>query len=131
MYYKTYTEEQVNEISNGCGSQVWYLSWLRPPHGNFFTEPCKYHDVDYTIGGSEADRLNFDKDLKERMIEVIDNTDKDELIKEMYTSECGIPNWVITFFPRIWIEKVFKIWAIAYATALSFGGKSSFNYTGE
>ena len=67
MPYKGYTDEQVEDMSNGCGSQVWYLRWLIPPHGKFFKTACDKHDVDYNVGGTEKDRLEYDQDLKDRM----------------------------------------------------------------
>jgi len=128
MTYRGYTDKQVEDMSNGCGSQVWYLRWLRPPHGKFFKTACNKHDVDYNVGGTEADRLKADQSLKIRMVGKIMVTPKEDLIKELYTDECGIPNWVISFLPKAIIIKVFKIWAMAYAKALSLGGKSSFSY---
>ena len=126
--YRGYTDKQVESMSNGCGSQVWYLRWLRPPHGKFFMDPCNKHDVDYHIGGSEEDRLISDKSLKTRMCAKIAITPKKELIKELYTDECGVPNWIINLLPKSVIIQIFKAWSVLYCKALSLGGKSSFNY---
>ncbi len=128
MSYRGYSDIQVESMSNGCGSQNKFLKWLRPPHGKFFKPDCDKHDVDYSIGGTEKHRLLADQSLKIRMVGRIMTTDKEKLIEEMYTAECGIPNWIISFLPKAAIIKVFKLWAVAYCKALALGGKSSFNF---
>ena len=127
-YYKGYTKEQVESMSNGCGAQSGLFKWLKPPHATFFKDQCNLHDVDYHIGGSEKERKQSDKDLKNRMVEKIKATNTDILIDELYGDECGIPDIALKFLPRVVAVSIFTNWARLYCLALSFGGATAFNY---
>lgn len=45
-----------------------WLSWIRPPHHQFFKTACILHDELYLLGGSEEDRLRADKRLFDDMV---------------------------------------------------------------
>ena len=127
--YKGYTDKQIEDMGNGCGASSGIIKFIRPPHGKFFKEACNKHDCDYMIGGREVDRTIADLSLKQRMMRKINKTGKDALIKELYTDQCGIPNWLIKLLPRVVIIQVFKAWAYAYWEALILFGGLAFNYT--
>jgi|GEM_PF-539788 len=126
--YKGYTDQQIEDMGNGCGAASGIIKYIRPPHGKFFIRECNLHDCDYAIGGHEADRTIADLVLKQRMMGKIRNTDTDTLIKELYTDQCGIPNWIIKILPRVVIVQVFKAWAYVYWKALILFGGLAFNY---
>lgn len=45
-----------------------WLSWIRPPHHEFFKTACILHDELYLKGGSEEDRRKADKRLYDDMV---------------------------------------------------------------
>ena len=127
-YYRGYTKEQVESMSNGCGAQSGIFKWLKPPHATFFKNQCRFHDVDYAIGGSEKDRKIADKKLKTRMLIKIKATPTDNLIDELYGDECGIPDMFLDYLPRFVVISIFKNWARIYCIVLGIGGATAFNY---
>lgn len=50
---------------NGCGGKG---GALRPVHWWGLEEDCSCHDVAYTLGGTEDDRLAADRELHERIL---------------------------------------------------------------
>lgn len=52
---------------NGCGPK-WVPRWIKKYVLNvYFETECNKHDSDYTVGGSEEDRLKADKDFDDAM----------------------------------------------------------------
>ncbi len=54
--------------NRSCGACSGWISWIRPPHYNFFEEECKIHDALYDIGGDRSDRLMADQTLFRQMV---------------------------------------------------------------
>lgn len=52
----------------GCGAMDGWLSWIRPPHHEFFKVACILHDELYLKGGSESDRKRADIRLYQDMV---------------------------------------------------------------
>ena len=53
----------------GCGAMSGWLSWVRPPHHEFFKAACVLHDELYILGGTKADRLKADVRLYQDMVQ--------------------------------------------------------------
>jgi len=51
-----------------CGAMDGWLSWLKPPHHEFFRTACILHDELYLLGGSEDDRKRADIRLYQDMV---------------------------------------------------------------
>lgn len=51
-----------------CGACSGILSWIKPPHYNFFEKECELHDTLYDIGGTTKDRLEADRTLFFQMV---------------------------------------------------------------
>lgn len=51
-----------------CGACSGLLSWLRPPHDEFFERECALHDLLYEHGGGERERKRADVRLYEDMV---------------------------------------------------------------
>ena len=45
-----------------------WLSWIRPPHHEFFKTACVLHDELYLLGGNEDDRKRADVRLYQDMV---------------------------------------------------------------
>ena len=63
---------------NGCGHKG---SIVRPPHSLFFKASCDIHDISYTMGGSEIDRIRADTGFLRAMIQ---DCERVEGIKKSY-----------------------------------------------
>lgn len=50
------TELEANTLTNGCGSKG---GWFNPPDYLFFAS-CNWHDFNYFLGGTKADRKKAD-----------------------------------------------------------------------
>lgn len=57
-----------NAKPRSCGACSGWLSWLRPPHNEFFERECALHDILYEHGGTEQDRRRADVRLYEDMV---------------------------------------------------------------
>lgn len=53
---------------NGCGAMSGWLSWVKPPHHQFFKAVCDRHDELYIKGDSKEDRLKADIRLFQDMV---------------------------------------------------------------
>lgn len=58
----------MKEDSKGCGAMDGWLSWIRPPHHEFFKTACVLHDELYLLGGNEDDRKRADVRLYQDMV---------------------------------------------------------------
>lgn len=56
---------------NSGGACDGFWRWLKPPHYNFFKEPCNIHDQSYNIGGNKLSRHIADRTLKYNMVEIV------------------------------------------------------------
>lgn len=54
--------------TNKCGFKI-IQAIVKPPYRAFFNASCQIHDDNYTIGGTEADRLKADLGFLWRMLE--------------------------------------------------------------
>ena len=62
--YRNWTDEERNEICNGCGG-----TGSRIPVPNFmFGASCDQHDANYWIGGNERDREKADRQFYSEMV---------------------------------------------------------------
>lgn len=55
-------------MAKGCGAMDGWLSWIRPPHHEFFKAACILHDELYLKGGTEYDRKRADIRLYQDMV---------------------------------------------------------------
>jgi hypothetical protein len=58
------TVEERRALSNGCGGKG---GWFDPPD-YIFTASCDWHDINYWLGGSEADRKKADGQFLDAML---------------------------------------------------------------
>lgn len=84
-----------------------WLSWIRPPHHEFFKAACVLHDELYLLGGSEADRKRADIRLYQDMVA--------HSVAYFKGRKVGAQVWFICL-------------AYIYYKAVRWFGKSQFNY---
>ncbi|MBF0205198.1 MAG: hypothetical protein HQK67_13075 [Desulfamplus sp.] len=57
LKYEDLSDKQIWLVSNGCGGKGGVV---KPPHKLFFESSCAMHDVSYSQGGCEEDRIEAD-----------------------------------------------------------------------
>lgn len=103
------TVEEIQLLTNGCGSLE--RGFPTPDFG--FTDPCRRHDFDYFIGGSEIDRRTSNLLMLYGMLLIIDKKKWwvtrfcMEVVAYLYfhiTEELGDNFYYYTDTPRGWPE---------------------------
>lgn len=103
-HYKTMSKQG----DKGCGAMDGWLSWIRPPHHEFFKTACILHDELYLKGGSESDRKRADIRLYQDMVKHSQRYYRGRKV--------GSQAWFLTL-------------AYIYYLAVRAFGKGQFNYT--
>lgn len=61
-------EGSASSISGSCGSEKAWFDFVPDRFiGVVITEPCRIHDYDYTIGGTEKDRYKADRRFRKNL----------------------------------------------------------------
>jgi len=101
-----FTQYQIEQLSNGCGSKNKTFGWIKPPYKIFFDCSCDYHDVNYWIGVTKKDRKKADKGFFKYMRKDCKSAFKWYNPKRYY----------------------YLLWARIYYIGVRIGGYKSFNY---
>lgn len=115
--YEDLTEDQKNEICNGCGGKG---GLVKPPYRVFFNPICHRHDYDYWCGCSWWDKIKADWNLRQGMINAVKTTGIQVLRDHLYFNEILIPDWAI--------RQIYYRWADAYFIGVSLAGKLYFYF---
>lgn len=102
-----FTQCQIEQLSNGCGSKNKPFGWIKPPYRIFFEASCDIHDVNYWIGVTKQDRKKADKGFLKYM-----------------KKDCKL------FFKWYNVKRYYYLlWARLYYIGVRIGGGKSFNYS--
>ncbi len=117
MKYEDLTQEQIDEICNGCGGKGGYV---KPPHALLFRPDCNQHDYQYYIGCTWWHRLKADWMLRSLMRTRIKNTNAVALRDHLYIEDKYLPDFMV--------RQIFYRWADLYCAGVMAAGWQFFYF---